>query len=201
MHLTEGGEGFDFLGFHHRWVRPGRHAHIQFLARWSSRRATQQARGRIRALTGLSRLVESPGRIAQDVKRFLRGWAGYFRYGNAARQFTRITVYAAMRVLLWWAKMERLRRRPRRHRFVLAGHLGLLRLDRWVVAPRPHRPWRVRANAVRCTTSVSRVRENRMHGSKRRDWKRALATARGSEHRRKTGGIGATAYGSYRASP
>ena len=152
VHLTEGGEGFDFLGFHHRWVRSGRHAHIQFLARWSSRRAMQQARGRIRALTGLSRLVESPECIAQDVNGFLRGWAGYFRYGNAARQFARLTVYAAMRVLLWWAKRERLRRRARRHRFVLAGHLGLLRLDRWVVAPRPHRPWRVRANAVRCRT-------------------------------------------------
>ena len=40
-----------------------------------------------------------------------------------------------------------------------------------------------------------------MHGSKGRGWKRALATAGGSEHRRETGGIGATAYGSYRASP
>ena len=149
VHLTEGGEGFDFLGFEHRWVRSGRYAHIQFLARWPSRRAMQQARGRIRELTGRSRLVESPERIAQDVNRFLRGWAGYFRYGNAARQFTRMTAYAAMRVLLWWAKRERLRRRPRHRRFVLAGHLGLVQLDGWVVAPRPNRPWRVRANAVR----------------------------------------------------
>ena len=104
VHLTEGGEGFDFLGFEHRWVRSGRYAHIQFLARWPSRRAMQQARGRIRELTGRSRLLEGPERIVQDVNRFLRGWAGYFRYGNTARQFTRITGYAAMRVLLWWAK-------------------------------------------------------------------------------------------------
>ena len=149
VHLTEGGEGFDFLGFEHRWVRSGRYAHIRFLARWPSRRAMQQARGRIRELTGRSRVVESPERIVQDVNRFLRGWAGYFRYGNTARQFTRITGYAAMRVLLWRAKRERLRRRPRRHRFVLAGRLGLVQLDGWVVAPRPNRPWRVRANAVR----------------------------------------------------
>ena len=149
VHLTERGEGFDFLGFEHRWVRSGRYAHIQFLARWPSRRAMQQARGRIRELTGRSRLLEGPERIVQDVNRFLRGWAGYFRYGNTARQFTRITGYAAMRVLLWWAKRERLRRRPRRHRFVLAGRLGLVQLDGWVVAPRPNRPWRVRANAVR----------------------------------------------------
>ena len=85
-----------------------------------------------------------PARPRRGRARFLRGWAGYFRYGNAARQFTRITGYAAMRVLLWWAKRERLRRRPRRRQFVLAGQLGLLQLDGWVVAPRPNRPWRVR---------------------------------------------------------
>src|SRR5512132_2147290 len=35
VHLTEGGEGLDFLGFHHRWVRaePKRHRHVRFLAR------------------------------------------------------------------------------------------------------------------------------------------------------------------------
>jgi group II intron reverse transcriptase/maturase len=36
VHLTEGGEGFDFLGFHHRLVRgrTPRSAHLTFLARW-----------------------------------------------------------------------------------------------------------------------------------------------------------------------
>ena len=149
VHLTEGGEGFDFLGFEHRWVRSGRYAHIRFLARWPSRRAMQQARGRIRELTGRSRLLEGPERIVQDVNRFLRGWAGYFRYGNTARQFTRITGYAAMRVLLWLAKRERLRRRRQYRPFPLADRLGLLTLDGWVVAPRPNRSWRVKPNAVR----------------------------------------------------
>jgi group II intron reverse transcriptase/maturase len=36
VHLTEGGEGVDFLGFHHRLVRgrTPRSAHLTFLARW-----------------------------------------------------------------------------------------------------------------------------------------------------------------------
>jgi len=36
VHLAEDGDGLDFLGFHHRWVRAEspRHRHIQFLARW-----------------------------------------------------------------------------------------------------------------------------------------------------------------------
>jgi group II intron reverse transcriptase/maturase len=36
VHLREGGEGLDFLGFHHRWVRARgpRVRHVTFLARW-----------------------------------------------------------------------------------------------------------------------------------------------------------------------
>ena len=38
VHLTEGGEGLDFLGFHHRWVHGERgYEHLRFLARWPRR--------------------------------------------------------------------------------------------------------------------------------------------------------------------
>lgn len=59
VHLREGGEGFDFLGFHHRWVRgrsPG-NKHVTFLARWPSREAMQHARKRIRELTTRKRFL------------------------------------------------------------------------------------------------------------------------------------------------
>ena len=41
VELREGGEGLDFLGFHHRWVRGNTPAskHLTFLARWPSRQA------------------------------------------------------------------------------------------------------------------------------------------------------------------
>src|SRR5207244_2131733 len=41
VHLREGGEGLDFLGFHHRYVRGNtpRSRHLTFLARWPSRQA------------------------------------------------------------------------------------------------------------------------------------------------------------------
>ncbi|MGC8487788.1 MAG: group II intron reverse transcriptase/maturase [Clostridia bacterium] len=51
VHLTVGGEGFDVLGFHHHGVRArGRTGgkRVEFLARWPSPRAMQQARDRIR---------------------------------------------------------------------------------------------------------------------------------------------------------
>src|SRR5215216_1027193 len=44
VHLEESGEGLDFLGFHHRWVRAeaARHRQVRFLARWPSDKAMQQ---------------------------------------------------------------------------------------------------------------------------------------------------------------
>jgi group II intron reverse transcriptase/maturase len=59
VHLREGGEGLDFLGFHHRWVRAHgpRVRHVTFLARWPSRAAMQHARDRVRELTAHERLL------------------------------------------------------------------------------------------------------------------------------------------------
>ena len=85
VHLEEGGEGFDFLGFHHRLVRRGDNGKrpVTFLARWPSDKAMQHARDRIREMTGRSRLLLGPELIVEDLNRFLGGWAGYFRYGNS----------------------------------------------------------------------------------------------------------------------
>jgi hypothetical protein len=60
VHLREGGEGLDFLGFHHRRVRGERgYRHLTFLARWPSREAMQRARSRIREITNSKRLPRS----------------------------------------------------------------------------------------------------------------------------------------------
>jgi RNA-directed DNA polymerase len=51
VHLSVGGEGVDFLGFHHRLVRSrsrGGRRPFTFLARWPTNRAMQHARDRIR---------------------------------------------------------------------------------------------------------------------------------------------------------
>jgi len=44
--------------------------------------------------------------VVQDVNRFLRGWAGYFRYGNSARQFDKIDHYAQDRLARFVAKRQ-----------------------------------------------------------------------------------------------
>jgi RNA-directed DNA polymerase len=151
VHLAEGGEGLDFLGFHHRRVRGERgYRHLRFLARWPSREAMQRARERIREITDYKRLRDPVEVIVQDLNRFLSGWANYFRYGNSRLHFTRITTYALRRLARFVAK---------RHKrkagygmtvvaFVSSNRMGLVNLDRLVVTPSPFRDWRAKPNAA-----------------------------------------------------
>jgi hypothetical protein len=101
-HLREGGEGFDFLGFHHRYVRgrTPRSRHLTFLVRWPSRQAVRHARNRVREITARDRLLLPVEDVVQDLNWFLRGWAGYFRYGNFAQFFDKISLYALNRLAI-----------------------------------------------------------------------------------------------------
>jgi group II intron reverse transcriptase/maturase len=93
VHLQVGGEGFDFLGFHHRMVRSrprdGRKP-VDFLARWPADKAMRHARDRIRELTASRRLLLDAETVVQEVNAFLRGWVGYFKYGHSAQRFSKI---------------------------------------------------------------------------------------------------------------
>ncbi len=152
VHLEAGGEGFDFLGFHHRLVRSrglnGKKP-VTFLARWPADKAMQHARDRLRELTRRSRLRLPVKWIVEDMNRFLRGWAAYFRFGNSAARFCKIRNYARMRLALVISK------RHRRCRgfgwsvvtYQSPNQLGLVTLSGIVVDPRPFRDWRARPNA------------------------------------------------------
>lgn len=151
VELREGGEGLDFLGFHHRWVRGNTPAsrHLCFLARWPSRKAMQHARDRIREITARRRLLLPVEQIVQDLNRFLRGWTGYFRYGNSTRQLDQIRLYALDRLARFVAKRHK---RSWRYGWKIVAFqspdfLGLISLHGIVVAPRPNRPWREKPNA------------------------------------------------------
>src|SRR6266496_1732260 len=151
VQLREGGEGLDFLGFHHRYLR-GRtrqSRHVTFLARWPSRQAMQRARDRIRELTERKRLSRPVEEIVQELNRFLRGWGGYFRYGNSARHFDQISTYALKRLASFVAKRHG--HAPGYGMSVVAyrstNRIGLISLNGTVVAPRPFKPWTGKPNA------------------------------------------------------
>ena len=153
VHLAEGNPGFDFLGFHHRLVRgwTPKSAHLTFLARWPSRKAAQHARDRIREITDRKRLLLPDEWVVQELNQFLRGWGGYFRYGNSARMFDAISQYALERLAGFVAK-RRKRSRIWGMRLVTCGspdNFGLITLCGTVIAPRPFRPWRAPAERRR----------------------------------------------------
>lgn len=101
--LTDGREGFDFLGCHlHKrmsgpiWARSRQR--VYYLHRWPSRRAMQQVRARVRALTPRSRCHTDLRPVIKDVNRVLRGWGQYFRTGNAANHFVQLDQYVVRRL-------------------------------------------------------------------------------------------------------
>ncbi|MGH3452448.1 MAG: reverse transcriptase domain-containing protein, partial [Haloechinothrix sp.] len=152
VHLREGGEGFDFLGFHHRWVRarsPG-NRHVTFLARWPSRRAMQRARRRIREITARKRLALGVEQIVQELNWFLRGWGGYFRHGNSTAAFDKVRAHAIDRLARFVAIRHQ---RSGRWGWVRVVHvspdlMGLYDLQAIVRAPRPVGAGRRRPNAA-----------------------------------------------------
>jgi group II intron reverse transcriptase/maturase len=152
VELAVGGEGFDFLGFHHRMVRSrGVHGRrgVEFLARWPSDRAMRRARDRITELTVRSRLLLPVEAVVEDLNRFLRGWANYYRYGHSAIRFDSIQQHAVDRLALFIGK-----RHKRGRGFGLSvvaykstDRCGLARLNGTVIAPRANKPWREQSNA------------------------------------------------------
>ena len=136
-----GGEGFDFLGFHHRMVRSrgvhGRRGVDVPGPLAQDGRCSAPGTGS-RQLTVRSRLLLPVEAVVEDLNRFLRGWAGYFRYGHSAIRFGKIQQHALDRLALFIGK-----RHKRGRGFGLsvlayqsADHCGLLSLNGTVVAPR-----------------------------------------------------------------
>jgi hypothetical protein len=155
VQLTDGGQGVDFLGFHHRLVhsRAARGTRqITYLARWPSLKPMQHARDRIRFMTMRARLAAAVEQVVQVVNLFLRGWAGYFRYGNSAYAFDKIRNYAVMRLALFLAKRHQ---RPSASGFAQVYRspdtFGLISLNGIVAAPRPNWAWRAVCGRTECT--------------------------------------------------
>ena len=101
--LREGREGFDFLGCHlhakmsgRMWEQYGKVRY--YLHRWPSVRAMKNARVRVKALTSRSRVGVDLKDTIGALNRFLRGWGGYFRTGNAANKFRQLDRYVTWRL-------------------------------------------------------------------------------------------------------
>jgi group II intron reverse transcriptase/maturase len=101
--LARGQQGFAFLGCHlrkrfsgPRWEQTRQR--VYFLQRWPSQRAMARIRARVRALTPRSRCPTDLRGVIADLNPVLRGWAQYFRTGNAANHFTAVDRYVEGRL-------------------------------------------------------------------------------------------------------
>jgi RNA-directed DNA polymerase len=125
--VNDDGEGFDFLGFHHRMVESFSKPGVRFLARWPSARAMQAARTRIRELTD-RRLLRLPVEdVVASLNRFLTGWGGYFRRGNSTTQFHKLDRYAVERLGRFVGQRHGFKRPLAHGRWLVRqqGYLGL----------------------------------------------------------------------------
>lgn len=108
--LTDGTDGFDFLGFHFRRTpmvrRPGRQA----TKTWPSQRARKSVRAKVKAVTApRSRLHLPVEEIVAALNPILRGWGAYFRRPGNGRQMSQIDHYVRLRVALFVSKKRRRR--------------------------------------------------------------------------------------------
>ena len=133
--LSDGSNGIDLLGFHHRKVESWRGREWRYLQSWPSRRAMQTVRDRIKAITaGRQRLSTPIQEIVAEVNQVLRGWGGYFRSGNATRQFRQVDRYVRERLGLFLSKkVGRSGRGRGRHPAEYFAGIGVYRLDGTVV--------------------------------------------------------------------
>lgn len=100
VELTNGKQGFDFLGFHLRKVESWKWRGKWYLQRWPSSRAMKSARAKIRELTDRRYAGLQLEVVVERLNPVIRGWGNYFRAGNSARKFSQIDSYVHERLAI-----------------------------------------------------------------------------------------------------
>jgi group II intron reverse transcriptase/maturase len=146
LDLTNGRDGFDFLGCHLRMRMSGalwerKRMCCYYLQRWPSTRSMKRVRARIRELTDRKWLgVKDVRVVIANLNPVLRGWGNYFRTGNAAQKFRAIDRYVWQRLTRWMMRRYGRQLRPgqaaRWTRDWFEGH-GLYRLRGSIRYPNP----------------------------------------------------------------
>ncbi|MEU9625147.1 group II intron maturase-specific domain-containing protein [Streptomyces sp. NPDC048155] len=128
--LTRGGQGVDFLGFHHRRMESWKWRGRYYLHRWPSVRAMRVLRDKVRAATARSKTERPVSAVVADLNPVLRGWAAYFRNGNSGRKFNVVDGYVHERLAIFASTKHRLAGRNWATRFTYGWitRLGIYRL-------------------------------------------------------------------------
>lgn len=128
VHLRR--EGIDFLGCHLRMAASRVYRGRWYLYRWPNRKAMTRLRTRIREITHRRHGGMKLADVIATLNPVLRGWAEYFRNGNAAKKFIDIDRYVRRRLVIF-ANRVRHRNDPtwaREFDWRWYGRLGVVRL-------------------------------------------------------------------------
>jgi RNA-directed DNA polymerase len=110
--LTDGQEGFDFLGCHLHMRMSGRLLEQRgirryYLQRWPSMRSMRRVRARVHELTDRKWQGVTDVRVLiGHLNPVLRGWGNYFRTGNANRKFQHVDTYVWRRLVQFMARRQ-----------------------------------------------------------------------------------------------
>jgi group II intron reverse transcriptase/maturase len=166
VELSEGKQGFDFLGCHLHKRMSGKiweneRKRVYFLQRWPSTNSVKRVKQRVKELTPHAACHRDLRETIAKINPVIRGWGGYFATGNATVKFNQVDSYVWMRLRKLMRRRKGRNLRPgemsrwTHHAFQELGlHklLGTIRYPGNAQLPRSERP------------PVSRVPEIGMHG-------------------------------------
>lgn len=98
VELTEGRQGFEFLGFHCHKVRSQRWQGRWYLKRWPSPRAMRSVRDKVKQATDRRHASWPVAEVVADLNRVLRGWGNYFGHADVPEKLWAIDSYTYRRL-------------------------------------------------------------------------------------------------------
>jgi RNA-directed DNA polymerase len=97
-------EGIKFLGFALSW-RPGRRSGKCYPHTEPHPKSLKKLRNQLREKLNRTTLWRAEEEVIPEINRQLKGWAGYFHYGNSTRVFGQVQHYVEERISRWlWRK-------------------------------------------------------------------------------------------------
>jgi len=96
--LSNGRDGFVFLGFEHRMRESWKHRGYWYLNKWPSPRAMASIKAKVKQRTARSRASLSLEYVVGDLNPVLRGWCAYFAVGNSSEKFSAVDDYVHLRM-------------------------------------------------------------------------------------------------------
>lgn len=104
-HLTHAIDGFDFLGFHIKWMLPK--TGKPWLRVTPSQKSIERFKRTIKAQTRRNTFYQAPLEKIRILNRIIRGWNQYYEYANATATASKLTYWANDRLFLWLQKRHK----------------------------------------------------------------------------------------------